>query len=57
MQAELREIERAVTIGTRDAGRRLKAELRAQVANAGLGQRLANSWRDKHYPKSSTPRA
>jgi hypothetical protein len=21
-----------------------------QVANAGLGQRLANSWRDKHYP-------
>ena len=23
---------------------------RRQVASAGLGQRLANSWRDKHYP-------
>jgi hypothetical protein len=50
MQAELRDIERAVTSGTRDAGRGLKAELRRQVASAGLGQRLANSWRDKHYP-------
>ena len=36
--------------GTREAGRGLKAELRRQVASAGLGQRLANSWRDKHYP-------
>jgi hypothetical protein len=50
MQAELRDIERAVTIGTRDAGRGLKTELRRQVSGAGLGQRLANSWRDKHYP-------
>jgi hypothetical protein len=50
MQAELREIERAVAAGTRDAGRGLKTELRRQVASAGLGQRLANSWRDKHYP-------
>jgi len=50
MQAELREIERAVTTGTRDAGRGLKTELRRQVASAGLGQRLANSWRDRHYP-------
>ena len=50
MQAELRDIERAVTTGTRDAGRGLKTELRRQVASAGLGQRLANSWRDKHYP-------
>jgi hypothetical protein len=49
MQAELRDIERAVTTGTRDAGRGLKTELRRQVASAGLGQRLANSWRDKHY--------
>ena len=36
--------------GTREAGRGLKTELRRQVASAGLGQRLANSWRDKHYP-------
>jgi Family of unknown function (DUF6441) len=50
MQAELRDIERAVAAGTRDAGRGLKSELRRQVASAGLGQRLANSWRDKHYP-------
>ena len=50
MQAELRDIERAVASGTRDAGRGLKTELRRQVASAGLGQRLANSWRDRHYP-------
>jgi Family of unknown function (DUF6441) len=50
MQVALRNIERAVTIGTRNAGRGLKTELRRQVASAGLGQRLANSWRDKHYP-------
>ena len=49
-QAELRDIERAVASGTRDAGRGLKAELRRQVASAGLGRQLANSWRDKHYP-------
>jgi hypothetical protein len=50
MQVELRNIERAVTTGTRDAGRGLKTELRRQVGSAGLGQRLANSWRDQHYP-------
>jgi hypothetical protein len=50
MQAEQRNIEHAVATGTRDAGRGLKTELRRQVASAGLGQRLANSWRDKHYP-------
>jgi hypothetical protein len=50
MQAELRDIERAVAAGTRDAGRSLRTELRRQVSSAGLGQRLANSWRDKHYP-------
>jgi hypothetical protein len=50
MQAELRDIERAVTSGTRDAGRGLRTELRRQVTSAGLGQRLANSWRDRHYP-------
>jgi hypothetical protein len=55
---ELRNIERAVTTGTRDAGRGLATELRRQVASVGLGQRLANSWRDQHYPnQSSMPRA
>ncbi len=50
MQAELRDIERAVATGTREAGRSLRTELRRQVTSAGLGQRLAASWRDKHYP-------
>ena len=50
MQEELRNIERSVATGTREAGRGLRTELRRQVASAGLGQRLANSWRDKHYP-------
>jgi hypothetical protein len=50
MRAELREIERALTSGTREAGRGLKIELRRQVASAGLGQRLAGAWQDKHYP-------
>ena len=50
MQAELRGLERAVAAGTRDAGRGLKTELRRQVSSGGLGQRLANSWRDRHYP-------
>jgi hypothetical protein len=49
MQVELRDIERALTSGIREAGRSLRTELRRQVASAGLGQRLANSWRDKHY--------
>jgi hypothetical protein len=50
MQTELRDIERAVASGTRDAGRGLRTDLRRQVTSAGLGQRLANSWRDRHYP-------
>jgi hypothetical protein len=50
MRAELREIERAVANGTRAAGRSLRTELRRHVTSVGLGQRLANSWRDKHYP-------
>ena len=50
MQAELRDIERAVATGTREAGRGLRTELRRQVGSAALGQRLANSWREKHYP-------
>jgi Family of unknown function (DUF6441) len=50
MQAELRALERATTASAKEAGRGLRTELRSQVASAGLGQRLANSWRDKHYP-------
>jgi hypothetical protein len=50
MQSGLRAIERAVASGTHDAGRGLRTELRRQVSSARLGQRLANSWRDRHYP-------
>jgi len=50
MRAELRDLERAAAAGTKDAGPRLKTDLRRQVTSAGLGQRLANSWRDQHYP-------
>jgi len=50
MQAQLRDLERAAATGTKAAGQGLKTELRRQVASAGLGQRLANSWRDRHYP-------
>ena len=53
MQAELRDLERAVSDGTREAGRGLRTELRRKVASAGLGQRLANSWRDRHYPNQT----
>jgi hypothetical protein len=50
LQTELRGLQRAVATGTRQAGQSLKTELRRQVTSARLGQRLANSWRDKHYP-------
>jgi Family of unknown function (DUF6441) len=50
MRSELRDLERAAAVGTKAAGQGLNTELRRQVASAGLGQRLANSWRDKHYP-------
>jgi hypothetical protein len=59
MQVELRNMERAMTIGTRDAGRGLRTELRRQVATAGLGQRLANGWdpnQGSTPPAWSTPR-
>ena len=49
MQAELRDLERAAAAGTKEAGRGLKTELRRQVISAGLGQRLARTWRDMHY--------
>jgi len=56
MQAELRDLERAVAAGTKSAGQSLKTELRQQVASAGLGQRLANGWRDKQLPEPENRR-
>jgi hypothetical protein len=54
---EMRAAETAVTAGVRQAGEGLKAEFRRQVASAGLGGRLANAWRDRHYPNQKVDAA
>lgn len=48
---ELKAAEAAVTAGVKEATDGLKRDLRAQITGAGLGQRLANSWRGEVYPK------
>lgn len=50
--AEVKAAERAVTAAIRLAGAGVKAGWRAQIASAGLGERLARTIRDKYYPKS-----
>jgi len=50
MRAEMRAIDRAVTAGIKEAGGGLKGSLRKQVVSAGLGGRLARTWRDRTYP-------
>ena len=42
---------RSVTGAMREVTEGLKADLRADVVDAGLGQRLANTWRGKTYPE------
>ncbi len=42
---------RSVTGAMREVTDGLKSDLRADVADAGLGQRLANTWRGKTYPE------
>ena len=51
MAEEVKAAERAVTAGVREATDGLKAELRGQIAGAGLGERLARTWRGEVYPK------
>jgi hypothetical protein len=43
---------RSVTGAMRQVTDGLKTELRADVTDAGLGQRLANTWRGKTYPEA-----
>ncbi len=43
-----------VTAGVRRATDGLKAELRGQVVAAGLGERLAKTWRSEVFPRSGT---
>lgn len=52
LAAELRDAERSVTAGVRRASEGLKAELRGQVTAAGLGERLARTWRSEVYPRT-----
>jgi len=57
LAARLGEVEteaaRSVTAAMREATEGLKSDLRADVADAALGQRLANTWRGKTYPEAA----
>lgn len=50
--AEIKAGEKAVSAAMREAGTGLKNAWRGQIAQAGLGLRLANSIRSQTYPKS-----
>jgi hypothetical protein len=52
--AEVRGAERAVTRGIRAGTEGLKTDLRTQVTAAGLGPRLARTWRSRLYPEGET---
>lgn len=54
LDAELFRIERAITGAMKDATDGLKDALRGQVQAAGLGDRLAKTWRGEVYPKGTT---
>lgn len=47
-----KEVERAVTAGMRQASDGLKTSLRDDVVSAGLGERLARTWRGTTYPQA-----
>lgn len=52
------DIAEASTLAMRDTTYKALRELREQVVNSGMGQRLANTWRDRVYPekrRSMTP--
>ena len=50
MKSETKRIERGVAAGIKEAGVGLKGDLRKQVVAAGLGSRLARTWRSRAYP-------
>jgi hypothetical protein len=50
LRQEMRRIERAAPEGVRAAGKGLQDELRGQVTGAGLGPKLARTWRHRAYP-------
>lgn len=51
MADEIRVSEAVVTASIREAVDGLKNDLRRQIVKAGLGKRLANTWRGQVYPK------
>jgi hypothetical protein len=52
MKEETAAAEKAVTLGVVAASNGLKAELRAQVTRAGLGEKMARTWKQRRYPSS-----
>ena len=50
MALEVRQIEKAVVAGVKEAGDGLKGSLRSQIISAGLGARLSRTWRNRAYP-------
>ena len=52
MEREYQNCARAVTKGVSLAANGLKIAMRTQVKSAGLGSRLANTWRGDVYPKA-----
>jgi hypothetical protein len=51
MREETAAAERAVTAGMGEASADLKTDLRRQITSAGLGERLARTWRSEVYPR------
>ena len=54
MAEEIKAAERAATTGVGEAAEGLKTELRTQITNAGLGPRLARTWRSETFPKGQS---
>lgn len=52
LQHEFQQGAEAVTIGIKNAINGLKMSMRGQVRSAGLGSRLANTWREDVYPQT-----
>ena len=50
LERETTLLKRSVHSGMKTAADSLKADLRKQVVSAGLGTKLANTWRSKVYP-------
>lgn len=51
MEGQKNAAEAAVTAGVAKITTSIKDDLRSQVVNAGLGNKLAKSWQSKFYPK------